>query len=74
MGPWGDRPGRTDLRQIAVADAPRPLLPGVHYYNGEEFPGRHEPLVTAELFAKVQAVLDERLPKRARGSGGITTT
>jgi hypothetical protein len=43
-------------------------------YNGEEFPRRHEPLVTAELFAKVQSVLDERLPKRARGSGGITTT
>ena len=29
---------------------------GVIEYNGEEFPGRHEPLVSAELFAKVQAV------------------
>jgi hypothetical protein len=33
-------------------------------YDGEEYPGRHEPLVSAELFAKVQAVLDERLPKK----------
>jgi hypothetical protein len=32
-------------------------------YNGEEYPGRHEPLVSAELFARVQAVLDERLPR-----------
>jgi site-specific DNA recombinase len=32
-------------------------------YKGEEYQGRHEPLVRAQLFAKVQAVLDERLPK-----------
>src|SRR5215207_10107405 len=32
-------------------------------YKGEEYQGRHEPLVSAPLFAKVQAVLDERLPK-----------
>jgi site-specific DNA recombinase len=32
-------------------------------YNGEEYVGRHEPLVTTELFARVQAFLDERLPK-----------
>jgi hypothetical protein len=32
-------------------------------YNGEEFPGRHEPLVTAELFGRVQPVLDGRLAK-----------
>jgi len=31
-------------------------------YKGEEYQGRHEPLVSAELFARVQAVLDERLP------------
>jgi site-specific DNA recombinase len=37
---------------------------GVIDYNGEEYPGRHERLVSAELFAKVQAVLDERLPKK----------
>ena len=30
---------------------------------GDEYQGRHEPLVSFELFAKVQAVLDERLPK-----------
>jgi site-specific DNA recombinase len=33
-------------------------------YKGEEYQGRHEPLVSVELFAKVQAVLDERLPKK----------
>jgi site-specific DNA recombinase len=33
-------------------------------YDGEEYPGRHEPLVTAELFARVQAALDERLPRK----------
>ena len=33
-------------------------------YDGEEYPGRHQPLVSAERFAKVQAVLDERLPKK----------
>jgi site-specific DNA recombinase len=36
---------------------------GLINYDGEEYPGRHEPLVSAELFARVQAVLDERLPK-----------
>jgi site-specific DNA recombinase len=36
---------------------------GLVSYNGEEYQGRHEPLVSAAVFAKVQAVLDERLPK-----------
>jgi hypothetical protein len=36
---------------------------GLINYDGEEYPGRHEPLVSAELFARVQAVLDERQPK-----------
>jgi site-specific DNA recombinase len=36
---------------------------GMITYKGEEFQGRHEPLVSAELFAKVQAVLEERLPQ-----------
>ena len=29
-------------------------------YKGEEFPGRHQPLVTSELFERVQAVMDSR--------------
>jgi len=36
---------------------------GVVSYGGEEFPGRHEALVTAELFARVQTVLDGRQTK-----------
>jgi len=36
---------------------------GTVTYKGEEFPGRHEALVTPELFARVQAVLDGRLAK-----------
>ncbi|HXC76970.1 MAG TPA: recombinase family protein, partial [Candidatus Acidoferrum sp.] len=36
---------------------------GLIVHNGEEYPGRHEPLVTRELFARVQAVLDGRLAK-----------
>jgi site-specific DNA recombinase len=36
---------------------------GVVTYNGEEYTGRHEPLVSRELFARVQIVLDGRLAK-----------
>lgn len=36
---------------------------GTVTYKGEEFAGRHEALVTPELFARVQAVLDGRLAK-----------
>ena len=32
-------------------------------YLGEEYPGRHEALVTPELFDRVQAVLDRRVPR-----------
>jgi site-specific DNA recombinase len=42
-------------------------------YNGVEYRGRHEPLVSAALFAKMQAALDERLPKAcSRESSNIT--
>jgi hypothetical protein len=60
---------------------------GYVVYKGEEFQGRHEPLVTPELFGRVQAVLDGRLAKtgerqrthhhylRARcGAAGAMTT
>ena len=43
-------------------------------YEGEEYQGRPEPLVSADLFTKVQAMLDERPKRMAHGSGGIPTT
>ena len=33
---------------------------GVVTYKGQEFPGRHEPLIDLELFNRVQTVLDSR--------------
>ncbi len=36
---------------------------GVIVYMGKEYPGRHDALVTPELFAKVQVVLDSRAAK-----------
>lgn len=40
---------------------------GVVTYQGDEYPGRHEPLVEPELFARVQRVL------ALRGGGGTRT-
>ncbi len=37
---------------------------GIVTFNGTEYPGRHEPLITRELFDKVQTVLTEQ-----RGAG-----
>ena len=39
---------------------------GVVKHKDEEFPGRHEPLVTPELFERVQRVLEERGGKGVR--------
>ena len=33
---------------------------GIVTYRGTEYPGKHEPLVSPELFAQVQRILDER--------------
>jgi site-specific DNA recombinase len=64
MRPWGNRPaGPISAKYLSRMLRDRYYL-GFINYNDEEFPGRHEPLVSAELFAKVQAVLDERLPKK----------
>jgi site-specific DNA recombinase len=63
MRPWGNRPaGPISAKYLARVLRDRYYL-GFVSYGGEEYPGRHEPLVSAELFARVQAVLDERLPK-----------
>jgi site-specific DNA recombinase len=36
---------------------------GILTYNGQEYPGRHNPLVTTDLFNRVQTVLDVRAAK-----------
>jgi site-specific DNA recombinase len=65
MRPWGERhpAGPISAKYLARVLRDRYYL-GFIAYKGEEYQGRHEPLVSAELFAKVQAVLDERLPKK----------
>ena len=64
MRPQANRPaGPISAKYLARVLRDRYYL-GFVSYNGEEYQGRHEPLVSAELFAKVQAVLDERLPKK----------
>ena len=66
--------GRTDLEsQLARVLRDRYYL-GFVSYKGEEYPGRHEPLVTPELFARVQAVLDSQPPPSASAAAPITTT
>ncbi len=43
-----------------------PYYAGVIRYVGELFPGRHEPLITKELFLRVQDVLSERAQRGQR--------
>ena len=37
---------------------------GVIVYNGEEYPGRHEPIISMEAFLKTQALMAERSGRR----------
>jgi site-specific DNA recombinase len=63
MRPQANRPsGPISAKYLARVLRDRYYLGRVSY-GGEEYPGRHEPLVSPELFARAQAVLDERLPK-----------
>jgi site-specific DNA recombinase len=63
MRPQANRPaGPISAKYLARVLRDRYYL-GVVSYDGEEYPGRHEPLISTALFAKVQAALDERLPK-----------
>jgi site-specific DNA recombinase len=65
MRPWGNRPaGPISANYLSRVLRDRYYL-GLVQYKGEEYQGRHEPLVSAELFARVRAVPDERLPKAA---------
>ncbi len=43
-----------------------PYYLGLVTYDGERYAGRHEPLVTAELFSRVQTVLQPRSAARER--------
>ena len=64
MRPRADRP----LRPISPSHLAKILRDryylGLVTYDGEEYPGRHMPIVTQELFAQVQRVLDARLPQQ----------
>jgi site-specific DNA recombinase len=64
MRPWGEkRPaGPISANYLSRVLRDRYYI-GMITYKGEEYQGRHEPLVSAELFAKVQGVLEERLPQ-----------
>jgi site-specific DNA recombinase len=43
-----------------------PYYAGVILYKGELYPGRHEPLITKELYLRVQNVLNERAQRGQR--------
>ena len=63
MRPQANRPaGPISAKYLTRVLRDRYYL-GLVTYDGEEYPGRHEALVTAELFGRVQAVLDGRLAK-----------
>jgi DNA invertase Pin-like site-specific DNA recombinase len=58
------RPGRHPAGPIATSTLHKilqdPYYMGIVTYRGEEFDGRHEPLVSQELFDQVQAVMASR--------------
>ena len=45
---------------------------GVVEYRAEEYPGRHEPLVTAEIFDRVQQVMESRRTGGGRAGRSCT--
>jgi hypothetical protein len=51
-----------------------PYYKGVIVYEGIEYPGRHEALVSEELFDKVQRILDSHTAAPAPANGRTTTT
>ncbi|CAN0307727.1 unnamed protein product, partial [Phaeothamnion confervicola] len=57
---WGERPlSRTRLAEL-LRD---PYYIGMVPYKGEVYPGRHEPLISPELFERVQQVMDARMQR-----------
>lgn len=47
---------------------------GVVEWNGVEYPGRHEPLIEAATFQRVQDLLDSRSVRGTRANASTTTT
>ncbi len=64
------RPGRFPAGPVSVsklAEALRdPYYAGYVRYKGEIFQGRHEPLISKELFDRVQVIMDERSERGTR--------
>ena len=74
MRPRANRPaGPISAKYLARLLRDRYYM-GIISYEGEEFPGRHEPLVRDDFLARVQGVPEERLQRPGNDSGGITTT
>ncbi len=65
--------GRMTDGKLAVVLRNRYYL-GIINYKGDEFPGRHEPLVDLALFEKVQDELDRKWGERASASASGPTT
>ncbi|SIS19769.1 recombinase family protein [Microbacterium sp. RURRCA19A] len=60
---WPERPlSRSQLGQI-LRD---PYYIGMVTFKGHVYPGRHEPLITPELFDRVQQVIDARVKRGQR--------
>ncbi|WP_367575655.1 recombinase family protein [Microbacterium phycohabitans] len=60
---WPERPlSRSQLGQV-LRD---PYYIGMVTFKGHVYPGRHEPLITPELFDRVQQVLDARAKRAQR--------
>ena len=56
---WGlmSRPGKNLFHSMIYRILTKPFYYGLGYYSGESFQGSHEPLITKELFDKVQKEL-----------------
>ena len=60
---WPEKPvSRTQLGAILR----NPYYLGMVTFKGELFPGRHEAIITPELFERVQHVMDERMQRNQR--------
>ena len=60
---WPERPlSRSQLGQI-LRD---PYYIGMVTFKGQVYPGRHEPLIAAELYERVQQVMDARMKRGQR--------
>ena len=67
LADWGltKRDGRPLSRNMVNAILRRPFYYGLVEVGSEAYAGAHEPLVSRELWDRVQAVLDGRLAKRS---------